>query len=317
MSRAPCPPPGRNWRKIRRPSECAQTGTCRPLPLCSESDRLPCPCQPNPVQCGRVEGGPGRVSMQQTERLNLLAGLASVAVATCPRRAQGSGRSPRPARCRSRPALADLLLDLLASVGRARRHPLCRQAARRRPLPSATPRSRIWWRSARRCWSRGAAGLIAWKARWARSRRAAAAGGRFRRARRHDDLGGDHAGRWCSGRGTSRARTGSRIVAADRLHTSSDLLPALGAMAALCLRPPYWRALALTPSSRWLACAVLLLGARHIGMRGLGRADGAGGRARALVGKDERIVARPPRARGAPTTCGRAPPATGCSSRCT
>jgi len=61
-------------------------------------------------------------------------------------------------------------------------------------------------------------------------------------------------------------RTGSRIVAADRLHYLSDLWPNLGAVVAL------WAAarhgvLWLDPAIALVACAILLLGARRIGLR--------------------------------------------------
>ncbi|MBA3324196.1 MAG: cation transporter [Rhodobacteraceae bacterium] len=61
-------------------------------------------------------------------------------------------------------------------------------------------------------------------------------------------------------------RTGSRIVAADRLHYLSDLWPNLGAIVAL------WAAarhgvLWLDPAVALAACAILLLGARRIGIQ--------------------------------------------------
>jgi ferrous-iron efflux pump FieF len=60
-------------------------------------------------------------------------------------------------------------------------------------------------------------------------------------------------------------RTGSKIVAADRLHYMTDLLPTLGAIVAL------WAAsrfgiLWLDPVIALVACAILLAGARHIGL---------------------------------------------------
>jgi ferrous-iron efflux pump FieF len=61
-------------------------------------------------------------------------------------------------------------------------------------------------------------------------------------------------------------RTGSRIVAADRLHYAADLLPALGAMAALFAAARFgltW----LDPAVALAACAVLVIGARRIGFR--------------------------------------------------
>jgi ferrous-iron efflux pump FieF len=58
-------------------------------------------------------------------------------------------------------------------------------------------------------------------------------------------------------------RTGSRIVAADRLHYLSDLLPNLGAILALLAAGAgiLW----LDPVTALLACVVLLWGARRIG----------------------------------------------------
>jgi ferrous-iron efflux pump FieF len=60
-------------------------------------------------------------------------------------------------------------------------------------------------------------------------------------------------------------RTGSHIVTADRLHYLSDLLPAVGAMAALLAarRGVLW----VDPVVALAACAVLVLSARRIGMR--------------------------------------------------
>ncbi len=60
-------------------------------------------------------------------------------------------------------------------------------------------------------------------------------------------------------------RTGSRIVAADRLHYLADLWPNLGAMVALYVSARHgvhW----VDPVVALLACAVLLLGARRIGL---------------------------------------------------
>ncbi len=61
------------------------------------------------------------------------------------------------------------------------------------------------------------------------------------------------------------ARTGSRIVAADRLHYLSDLLPAAGAMVALAGSARFglhW----LDPAIAIGACLVLAYGARRIGV---------------------------------------------------
>ena len=62
---------------------------------------------------------------------------------------------------------------------------------------------------------------------------AAPAGAAEAGARGHGALGHGHARRWCSGRGGWRGAPARVIVAADRLHYLSDLLPALGAMVAL------------------------------------------------------------------------------------
>lgn len=59
-------------------------------------------------------------------------------------------------------------------------------------------------------------------------------------------------------------RTGSRIVAADRLHYLSDLWPNLGALVALGAAARYG-VLWLDPAIALAACAILLLGARRIG----------------------------------------------------
>ena len=61
------------------------------------------------------------------------------------------------------------------------------------------------------------------------------------------------------------ARTGSRIVAADRLHYLSDLLPAAGAMIAIVASVRFgvhW----LDPVIAIAACAALVYGARRIGL---------------------------------------------------
>jgi ferrous-iron efflux pump FieF len=61
------------------------------------------------------------------------------------------------------------------------------------------------------------------------------------------------------------ARTGSRIVSADRLHYLSDLLPAAGAIVALIGSARFglhW----LDPVIALAACTVLVLGARRVGL---------------------------------------------------
>jgi ferrous-iron efflux pump FieF len=60
-------------------------------------------------------------------------------------------------------------------------------------------------------------------------------------------------------------RTGSKIVAADRLHYLSDMLPAAGALLALFAAARFG-VLWLDPVIALLACAILLSGARHIGL---------------------------------------------------
>lgn len=59
-------------------------------------------------------------------------------------------------------------------------------------------------------------------------------------------------------------RTKSKIVAADRLHYLSDLLPSLGAMVALYAAHEH-QALWLDPAIALVACVVLLVNARRIG----------------------------------------------------
>ena len=61
-------------------------------------------------------------------------------------------------------------------------------------------------------------------------------------------------------------RTGSMIVASDRLHYLSDLLPALGAMLALFAASRF-DVLWLDPVVALVACAALVIGARRIGFR--------------------------------------------------
>jgi ferrous-iron efflux pump FieF len=59
--------------------------------------------------------------------------------------------------------------------------------------------------------------------------------------------------------------TGSRIVMADRLHYAADVLPAAGAMVAL-YAAGRWGVLWLDPVVALVACVVLLMGARRIGI---------------------------------------------------
>lgn len=91
-------------------------------------------------------------------------------------------------------------------------------------------------------------------------------------------------------------RTGSRIVAADQLHYLTDLLPNIGAIAALVASARYG-VLWLDPVVALLACAVLLLGARRIGFSAWNalmdrRADPA------LVARIEGIVTSYPGVKG-------------------
>jgi ferrous-iron efflux pump FieF len=60
--------------------------------------------------------------------------------------------------------------------------------------------------------------------------------------------------------------TGSRIVAADQLHYLGDLLPNIGAIAALAASA-FWGVGWLDPVVALAACAMLLIGARSIGLR--------------------------------------------------
>lgn len=90
-------------------------------------------------------------------------------------------------------------------------------------------------------------------------------------------------------------RTGSRIVAADRLHYLSDLLPAIGAMIALAgaARGHAW----LDPVIAIIACLLLLRGAIGIGAPAWNalmdaRADPA------LIRRIERILGEHPGVRG-------------------
>jgi ferrous-iron efflux pump FieF len=82
--------------------------------------------------------------------------------------------------------------------------------------------------------------------------------------------------------------TGSRIVAADRLHYVADLVPAIGAMAAL-VASSRWSIHWLDPVVALATCALLALGARRIG---LGAWDALMDRAAqpALIARVERIV---------------------------
>lgn len=92
------------------------------------------------------------------------------------------------------------------------------------------------------------------------------------------------------------AHTGSRIVAADRLHYLSDLVPNFGALIALLAAGQfgiYW----LDPVIAVLACLILLWGARQIGLSAWHslmdrRADPE------LIAGIERIVSHYPGVRG-------------------
>ncbi len=83
-------------------------------------------------------------------------------------------------------------------------------------------------------------------------------------------------------------RSGSRIVAADRLHYLADLLPTLGAIAAL-VASARWDIRWLDPAVALATCVVLVLGARRIG---LGAWDALMDRAAdpALLAEVQRIV---------------------------
>jgi ferrous-iron efflux pump FieF len=87
-------------------------------------------------------------------------------------------------------------------------------------------------------------------------------------------------------------RTGSRIVAADRLHYAADLLPTSGAMIALVASRNFgigW----VDPVVALIACVVLVLGARRIG---IGAWNALMDRAAdpALLAEVERIIAAHP-----------------------
>jgi ferrous-iron efflux pump FieF len=86
--------------------------------------------------------------------------------------------------------------------------------------------------------------------------------------------------------------TGSRIVAADRLHYVGDLIPTLGAIAALAASSRFgirW----LDPVVALVTCAVLVLGARHIGV-GAWHALMDHAAEPALIARIERIVSEYP-----------------------
>jgi ferrous-iron efflux pump FieF len=91
-------------------------------------------------------------------------------------------------------------------------------------------------------------------------------------------------------------RTGSKIVAADRLHYLSDMLPAIGAMLALVASSRFgvgW----VDPAVALAACLMLVTGARRIGLAAW---DALMDRAAepALVAEVERIVGSYPGVRG-------------------
>jgi ferrous-iron efflux pump FieF len=96
--------------------------------------------------------------------------------------------------------------------------------------------------------------------------------------------------------GRVERRTGSKIVAADRLHYLADLLPALGAMAALVAWGRFGIAW-LDPAVAFATCLALVTGAGRIGIAAwnalMDRAASP-----ALVAKVERIVAAYPGVKG-------------------
>jgi len=96
--------------------------------------------------------------------------------------------------------------------------------------------------------------------------------------------------------GRVERRTGSKIVAADRLHYLADLLPALGAMAALVAWGRFGIAW-LDPAVAFATCLALVTGAGRIGIAAwnalMDRAAAPG-----LVAKVERIVAAYPGVKG-------------------
>ena len=91
-------------------------------------------------------------------------------------------------------------------------------------------------------------------------------------------------------------RTGSKIVAADRLHYLSDMLPAIGAMLALVASSRFgvgW----VDPAVALAACLMLVTGARRIGLSAWNALMDRAAEP-ALVAEVERIVGSYPGVRG-------------------
>jgi ferrous-iron efflux pump FieF len=91
-------------------------------------------------------------------------------------------------------------------------------------------------------------------------------------------------------------RTGSKIVAADRLHYLSDMLPAIGAMAALAASSRFGVAW-LDPAVAIATCLMLVTGAGRIGLAAWNALMDRAAEP-ALVAEVERIVAAYPGVRG-------------------
>jgi ferrous-iron efflux pump FieF len=230
--------------------------------------------------------------MQRTERLNLSAGLASVATATVLVALKAWALAATNALSVAA-SLADSLLDLLASAAGlagilyAAKPPDADHSFGHTSVEDLVALGQALLVA-------GSAGLIAWNA--------------VRRLGAPQPLAAEAAGiavmtvsvavtlalvLW---QGHVARRTGSPIVAADRLHYVSDLLPALGAMAALYASSRHgirW----LDPAVALAACAVLVLGARHIGVKAW---DALMDRAAdpELIAEIERIVQSHPGVRG-------------------
>jgi ferrous-iron efflux pump FieF len=91
-------------------------------------------------------------------------------------------------------------------------------------------------------------------------------------------------------------RTGSKIVKADRLHYLSDMLPAIGAMAALAASSQFGIAW-LDPAVAIATCLMLVTGAGRIGLAAWNALMDRAAEP-ALVAEVERIVAAYPGVRG-------------------
>ena len=226
-------------------------------------------------------------------RLNLSAGLASVAVALLLVGLKLWALAATGALSVAA-SLTDSGLDLIASAGRACGNRLCRAAAGRGPFVRAQLGRGILVALGQAVLVTTSAAVIGWAAigRLGEPPALAAAGiGLVVMAASVVVTAGLVA--W---QGRVARRTGSKIVAADRLHYLSDMLPAIGAMVALVASSRFgvgW----VDPAVALAACLMLVTGAGRIGLAAWNALMDRAAEP-ALIAEVERIVGSYPGVRG-------------------